>query len=358
MKTSQRSFRSIAAALALSLCGGGLFTLLRIPLPWMLGPLFFVGLAGISGLRVSDIRGGRQAGQLIVGCSLGLYFTPEVSRQLLDFGGYIVMAALLGILTGALGSQILRRVSGIDPTTAFFSSVPGGAAEMAILAERAGARFDQVVLCHSLRVLLVVSTVPIAVTMTGASGSSAYAPLTSTVVPGGLALLVAIACAASWLLLKTGIPNAWMLGSLFASMALTINGTSLSAVPPVLSVAAQILIGCALGTRFKPSLRSESRRLIKGILASASFALLLSALIGVLIARLIGESVPAMVLATSPGGIAEMCLTAKVLKLGVPLVTSFQVTRLAIVITCSLPLWNLFMKYRRWLAARKSGGEK
>ena len=113
-----------------------------------------------------------QAGQLIVGCSLGLYFTPEVSRQLLDFGGYIVMAALLGILAGALGSQILRRVSGIDPTTAFFSSVPGGAAEMAILAERAGARFDQVVLCHSLRVLLVVSTVPIAVTMTGASGSS------------------------------------------------------------------------------------------------------------------------------------------------------------------------------------------
>lgn len=358
MKTSQRSLRSIAAALALSLCGGGLFTMLRIPLPWMLGPLFCVGLAGISGVRVSDIRGGRQAGQLIVGCSLGLYFTPEVSRQLLDFGGYIVMAALLGILAGALGSQILRRVSGIDPTTAFFSSVPGGAAEMAILAERAGARFDQVVLCHSLRVLLVVSTVPIAVTMTGASGSSTYAPLTSTVVPGGLALLIALACAASWLLLKTGIPNAWMLGSLFASMALTINGTSLSAVPSFLSVAAQILIGCALGTRFKPSLRSESRRLIKGILASASFALLLSALIGVLIARLIGESIPAMVLATSPGGIAEMCLTAKVLKLGVPLVTSFQVTRLAIVITCSLPLWNLFMKYRRWRAARKSGGEK
>ena len=54
MKTSQRSLRSIAAALALSLCGGGLFTMLRIPLPWMLGPLFCVGLAGISGVRVSD----------------------------------------------------------------------------------------------------------------------------------------------------------------------------------------------------------------------------------------------------------------------------------------------------------------
>jgi membrane AbrB-like protein len=334
MKTTQRSLRSIATALALSLCGGYLFSLVKIPLPWMLGPLFLVGFAGINGIRVSDIRGGRQTGQLIVGCALGLYFTPEVSRQLLEFGGYIVLAAFLAIMIGGLGSLVVRRISGIDPVTAFFGSVPGGAAEMAVMAERAGARFDQVALCHSLRLLLVVSTVPIAVTLTGANGNSVYTPLTNAVV-----------------FMKTGMPNAWILGSLVASMGATISGVTLSAVPPILSVAAQVLIGCALGTRFKPSLRSESHRLIKGILAGASCTVLLSTLVGVLVAWLIDESIPAMVLATSPGGIAEMCLTAKILKLGVPLVTSFQVTRLAIVLTCSLPLWKFFMK----LKARKSG---
>lgn len=358
MKTSPRTFRSIATALALSVCGGFVFRFLRIPLPWMLGPLFFVGLAGINGIKVGDIRGGRQAGQLIVGCGLGLYFTPEVSRQLLEFGGYIVMAAFLAILAGALGSLVLRRVSGIDTSTAFFGSLPGGAAEMAIMAERAGARFDQVTLCHSLRLLLVVSIIPIAVTMTGASGNSTYTPLTNAVVPGGLAALVALAGLASWLFGKTGMPNAWMLGSLFASMGVTISGITLSAVPSFLTVAAQILIGCALGTRFKPSLRSESRRLIKGILAGASCTLLLSAFLGVSIAWLIGESIPAMVLATSPGGIAEMCLTAKILKLGVPLVTSFQVTRVAVVLTCSLPAWNFAMKLKDKLAARASGDKQ
>ena len=38
---------------------------------------------------------------------------------------------------------------------------------------------------------------------------------------------------------------------------------------------------------------------------------------------------PTMALATAPGGISEMRVTAKILKLGVPLVTAFQVIRLA-----------------------------
>lgn len=356
MTKTPRSLPAIATALVLSVCGGYLFSLLHIPLPWMLGPLFFVGLAGINGIKVSDVRGGRQAGQLLVGCALGLYFTPEVSSQLLEYGGYIVLAAFLAIFIGGLGSLLLRRVSGIDAATAFFGSVPGGAAEMAVMAERAGARFDQVALCHSLRLLLVVSIIPIAVTMTGANGSYTYTPLTTAVVPERLALLILIATATCWLFSKTGVPNAWILGSLVASMGLTISGFSLSAIPPFISVAAQILIGCALGTRFKPSLRAESRQLIKGILAGASCTLVLSTLLGLLVAWLIGESIPAMILATSPGGIAEMCLTAKVLKLGVPLVTSFQVTRLAIVITCSLPLWNLFKRIKESKASRKNGG--
>ena len=39
-----------------------------------------------------------------------------------------------------------------------------------------------------------------------------------------------------------------------------------------------------------------------------------------------------LVLGTAPGGIAEMCITAKVLQLGVPLVTAFHVTRLVVLL--------------------------
>jgi uncharacterized membrane protein AbrB (regulator of aidB expression) len=49
-----------------------------------------------------------------------------------------------------------------------------------------------------------------------------------------------------------------------------------------------------------------------------------------------------MVLATSPGGIAEMALTARVLHLGVPVVTAFHVARMVAVVLGIGPL------YRAW----------
>ncbi len=318
-----------------------LFKLIRMPLPWMLGPMFAVGMAGISGRRVGEIRGGRQAGQLVVGCALGLYFTPDVSRHILNFGGYILAAAFLAIAIGALGGVVLKRISGVTAVTAFFASVPGGASEMAVLAERAGARFDQVALAHSIRVLMTVSIIPISMTMTGAGGSELYTPSTALITAHGLVVLFILAVCSAWVFMKLNIPNAWLLGPLTASLLITISGDSLSAIPPVLSIAAQILIGCSLGSRLKPSLLSESRRLMMGVIASATFTLCLSMTMGLVIAALIGETVPTMILSTAPGGLSEMCITAKILRLGVPLVTAFQVTRLAIVVTCSLPVWRM-----------------
>jgi hypothetical protein len=49
---------------------------------------------------------------------------------------------------------------------------------------------------------------------------------------------------------------------------------------------------------------------------------------------------PTMVLGTSPGGIAEMAITAKVLQLGVPVVTAFQVCRLVAVLVLVEPLFR------------------
>jgi len=346
MNSALTTARPFALALALGLCGGFVFMEISMPLPWMLGPLFTVGLAGIRGTRVRDIRGSRQAGQFVIGCALGLYFTAQVGHQLLDFGVYILAAAFIAILIGALGGLLLKRIAGTTGITSYFASVPGGAAEMAILAERAGARFDQVALAHSIRVLLVVSTVPIAVTLSGASGADLYAPATAQIVLTGLLMLSLLAGVAAWLFMRAGIPNAWLLGPLTVSLLLTLTGHSSSAIPPFLINAAQVFIGCSLGARFKPSLRSESRRLIIGIVATAAFTLSLSVIMGLVLAWLSGVAPATMVLATSPGGLSEMCITAKILKLGVPLVTSYQVARLAIVVTFSLPIWRLLQRIR------------
>ena len=341
MNTAKNTLVPILVALAISLLAGSLCKLLHIPLPWMLGPLFGVGLAGINGIKVGEIRGGRQAGQLIIGCALGLYFTPEVTRYLLGFWPYMLFASFAAIGIGAISGFLQTRISGITYVTGYFASVPGGASEMAIMAERAGARFDQVALSHSIRILIVVAAIPIGVTLFGASGDTSSLTIQHDINLSGLLRLSLAAIVSGVLFMKAGIPNAWLLGPLLVSMAVTISGNTLSGIPPWLSIVAQVLMGCSLGTRFKPSLKQESRRLMVGIVASTFLTLALTVSLGLGIAWLINDSGSTLILATSPGGLSEMCITAKILHLGVPLVTAFQVARLVVVVLFSLPIWRL-----------------
>jgi membrane AbrB-like protein len=341
MPISAQSIVNISKGLLISLCGGLLFAFLHIPLPWMLGPLFATGGASISDIDISSIPGGRQAGQMIIGAALGQYFSPEITRQILAYGWAILGAGASTLVFAWLSGKLLQRISGIDSTTAFFASVPGGAAEMAILGEKAGARFDQVALSHSLRVLLVVSTIPVILTWSGSIGTDAYEPLTRQISGSGLVFLLLMSMFGGLILYRFNVANSWLLGPLAVSFLLTVNSISLSAMPPMLLIIGQLLIGWSLGVRFEPDLRKESIRFLLGTMASALLSLVLSVLLGLGIAKVYGISMPTMALATAPGGISEMCVTAKILKLGVPLVTSFQVARIAILLTLTLPLWRL-----------------
>ncbi len=60
-----------------------------------------------------------------------------------------------------------------------------------------------------------------------------------------------------------------------------------------------------------------------------------------------------LLLGTSPGGIAEMAITAKVLQLGVPVVTAFHVTRLAAVLLLAEPTYRWFYSRPDDLNVRK-----
>ena len=52
------------------------------------------------------------------------------------------------------------------------------------------------------------------------------------------------------------------------------------------------------------------------------------------------------ILATAPGGIAEMSLTAKNLQLGVPIVTAFHVARVVVLVLSIGPLFRLAQKWK------------
>ncbi len=333
MKAARDTLLNPFLSLALCLAAGALFSWLRTPLPWMIGPLLAMAAFNFSGGRLRAPPGARPTGQVIIGTALGLYFTPAVAQQVLSYWHFLLLAAGLAIAIACVCAWFLNRVTDTDLTTAFFASVPGGAAEMAVLAERYGARVDRVAIAQTMRILSVVIVVPFVLTYSDVHGPDTYAPAASALDWGRLAILLAIATAGAGALALARAPNAFMLGALFSTIALSVSEVNFSAMPPIVSNVGQLLIGCSLGGRFERSFLSRVPRFVAATVASILLAICLAAMLGAALAWVYGLPVPSVVLATAPGGIAEMCITAKVLQLGVPLVTAAQVTRVIVLVT-------------------------
>jgi uncharacterized protein len=347
VRAARDSWANPVLALALCAAAGALFAWLRLPLPWMIGPLSAMAFCNFANAGLRAPRGGREAGQVVIGTALGLYFTAAVAREVLSYWHLLIAAGLFAILLGALGGWILSRAARIDGTTAFFASVAGGAAEMTLLGERYGARPDRVALGQSLRILAVVVVVPFALTYSGLRGSELYQPTTLPVDWGGLALLLAIAAGAAFFVNACGMPNGFMFGALGVVIALTVSGIHLSSMPPLLSNAAQVVLGCALGARFQRRSLESAPRYVFAVLVSVAVAMAVAAAFAAVLAWASGVPMATLVLATAPGGIAEMCITAKVLSLGVPLVTAAHVTRVLVLITTTAPTYLAVQRFRR-----------
>ena len=319
----------------------------------MLGPLFASAATSMSGVALVTSNRLRNAAQWAIGTALGLYFTPQVVTQTLNLAPWILAGAVWALLLGHLFYRWLRHAmqgsSLVSPATAYFSSVIGGASEMAAFAEREGSRVDLVAAAHSLRVMLVVVVIPFAYRFAGIHGQDGSVLANRLPVePFGLVLLVAATGGGALLMKRWRQPNPWVLGALSVSLLLTATGLTPSGLPSWLSPTAQMLIGLTLGTRFTPDFLHTAPRWLAAVAIGTLSMMALSALASWAVATATGLNPFAVVLGNSPGGIAEMCLTAKALQLGVPLVTAFHVVRYVIVLLTTGPI------YRRWIAVSAS----
>lgn len=338
-----RALGRVGLTLALAALAGWAALSVHSPLPWMLGPLFSVALLRMLGAPLRPPPGGRQAGQWAIGTALGLYFTPAVLGLLAENALLVSVIAIGSLAVGLLCAMLTARLSGEDRPTAFFASLPGGASEMAVVAERFNGAVDRIAAAHALRIMLVVAVVPLGLSWSGAHGSDFYQPLATTVVPSRLPLLLAASLFGVALLRGLRIGNAWVLGPLLGVGLATGLDVSLSALPPWLVNCGQLLIGVALGCRFSPAFFRAAPRFLTAATFSALLAIVLGGLLALLAAALSHAPVASLVLAAAPGGVAEMCITAKVLQLGVPLVTVCHVMRVVVLTIGAPALYRLFL---------------
>jgi membrane AbrB-like protein len=134
--------------------------------------------------------------------------------------------------------------------------------------------------------------------------------------------------------------NGYLLTPIFLGAALTVSGMQLSAVPRWMTDFAQLMFGLVLGARYERAFFARYRLFIPFALLNSFFILIASIAAGVALAWAFDLPVATMILATSPGGLAEMTITAQALQISVPVVMVNMGTQYIYTLSARVMAWR------------------
>jgi len=348
----QGSARGFVLAMILGTLGGWLFFRLHVPLAFMIGALVFTTAAAMAGMPVSVPKPLRGIMIIVLGIMLGSTFTPSLLARLNEWS--ISLAGLMLYIVAAswLGIVYLRRVARYDGVTAYFTAMPGGFNEMVLMGGALGGDDRTIALGHSLRIMMVVMSVPFA--FQALPGYEAGARDWSLRGLGPDFLDIGLADAALLLACLLGapaaerlrIPAGTLVGPMLLSAAIHLSGVTEARPPGLLVAMAQIVVGAAIGGRFVGV--ALSRLLHMTAVAAGLTAILLVAtlMVAALIHAATDLDLAALILAYAPGGLAEMSLVALALDVDPAFVASHHIIRIMIIILFAPAA------YRVWYARR------
>lgn len=345
----ETDYRALAQALALGTIGGALFNALNLPLPWMLGAMLFTSSAAIAGVGITVPMGLRSAMVVILGVMLGSAFDPSILSNIGRWAVSLAGLAVYILVCIALGIAYLRLIARYDPITAFFTATPGGFNEMVLIGGAMGADDRTIAMSHSARVMLVVFTIPLLFQAFGGLDPAARAALNATEIDMSLRdwglLAGCIIGAPIARLLK--LPAAMLLGPMVLSAALHLLGTTDAKPPFILVAAAQVIVGSSVGSRFSGVKIREIAR--AGLMAVGLTALLLAMTVvfALTLHAITGIGLRDLILAYSPGGLAEMSLVALALGGDAAFVSTHHIVRIVLVVVFAPLLFGLTRRFGR-----------
>jgi len=343
-----RSIGRIVLSLGLGSAGGALFAYLRMPLPWMVGAAFVTTAAALSGVELKNSKPFQLAMIAVLGVMLGSAFSPETLQDAVRWLGSFAGVVLYVVAVGGCTLLYLFRKKGYSLPTAFFSSAPGGFNEMVILGAEMGADVRVISLIHSIRIFFVVISIPFGFRFIlgySPSGSGVSGTMLGSFSLPDLAILTLCAVAGFWVAKMMRLPAPIFTGPIMFSAAFHLGGLTDASPPAILIAVAQVVLGTSIGCRFTGyRLGSIFRTMMTG--GVIAFAMLATALVFALILEsLTGLPFPALLLALSPGGMAEMSLISLAMDVDIAFVSSHHLGRIFVVVMVAPLAFHFLSKY-------------
>ncbi|WP_135505404.1 AbrB family transcriptional regulator [Roseovarius aestuariivivens] len=326
--------------LALSGLAGLAAARLGLPLPFLIGPLLVSG-AVATGLPHRLPEGYRfpPALRLVFIAVIGLMIGAQVTSELFSAAPRLALSfaalTLFAVLAHGFGYAVLRHLGGYDRPTAFYSATPGGLFESIALGEEAGADPARLTLHQFLRIIVVVTCLPIGLSLWLGEpvGSSAGMTLSRGAVPwSALPIIVAAGAAGLALGRALRLPAKQLTGPLAVAALLSLTGLAQLDIPQWLVNVAQVVVGTALGMRFSGLSRGLILRGLGLTLVSVTGMMALSAAFALVLAGPLDQPVDVMLISFAPGGVTEMALVALSLQANPAFVTLHHIFRIVITV--------------------------
>ena len=333
MSIAAEKLRYVALIYSGAVACGAVADQLNLPLPWMIGAMAFAAGMRLSDRPVPVMPMTRPIGQVIVAASVGLSFTPEAVAAVSAMFIPIFSVAALTIVAGFLVAAVLMRLAQVDVVTAALSSIPMGPVESAHLAKQHGGAAGPVVFAQTLRIMLLVVFIPpiLVYTSSGLEDPTAVLRAVPWSVSGALWLGV-VGLLGGLAAKSVRLGNPFFIGALGGAALATALSLPVGAFPYAVLALAQVFLGVWLGAVFDRELLRNAAGFVSGALVSAALLVMICAGIGLGAAWITDMPWQVMVLATAPGSVTEMALTAKMLQEGIVVVTAFHVVRIFIII--------------------------
>ncbi len=356
MDLSQAIHRHHGTRVLLSLIagsvGGLLFFWLSLPLPWMLGSMLLVSVGALCGMPFNRSVRLRKGTIAVMGLLLGSYFSADALSQLSLWFLAALLVSIYVVTMTIFSLYTFRRVGLMDLPTAYFSSMPGGLAPMTIAGEEAGGDSQLIPIAHVIRIFCVVSSMPIYLALVrGVDLVPVSVALPEFfVLPHWRNWLIWGVCALVGFFGARAIrmPFGEILGPMILCATVYIFEVVTVALPPFVTIAAQIVIGTSIGTQFA---QLRGRHVLRTVITSmgATIVMLAGALIvAELMAPILGLDPLSLLLALVPGGLVEMGLIAVALDADTAFISAMHTWRIVLIAVSAPLLFGLIGRGLPW----------
>ncbi|MFV2053194.1 AbrB family transcriptional regulator [Aliiroseovarius sp. YM-037] len=318
----------VLTTLLIGVVGAVLAWVIGAPAPFLTGPAALVSLAGVFGVTCRIPTALRDACFLLIGITLGSSVTPEVLSAARAWPiSLIGMCAGVAVIMYA-GSVMFQRVFGFDRNTALLASSPGHLSYVLSFSTDIGANTAVISVIQSMRVLILTLMVPILIGLLTDADMTLQIRVGESLSLLHLGLLAAMSFIVGLVMLRLRVPAAFLLAGMICSGIGHSTGLTPGVVMQPLSIAAFVIMGTLIGTRFSGVTPGMLRHAAIGGFALTFVGLLISFGVAILLSKLTGISTVDMLIGIAPGGLETMVAMGAILGADPAFVAIHHVMRL------------------------------